>query len=182
MERPPALPEGILIRRAREAAGITVPEAAQAAGISKARWTQVETGYETRQGAARPVRAKPGTIARMAHAVGISPERMETEGTRPDAAEVLREIERQEPRPSAVPAGEPPVPGTVERVVRALLPSLPPEHRDVITGITRLTDGEGRPLSDEKKLAMIEAWVSYGQQDQGEQAGLEAPLPAVSFC
>lgn len=36
----------------------------------------------------------------MAHAVGLSPERLETEGQRPDAAHILREILR-EPRREA---------------------------------------------------------------------------------
>jgi transcriptional regulator with XRE-family HTH domain len=107
MERPPALPEGILIRRAREATGLTVPAAAQAAGMSKARWTQVETGYETRQGQVRRVQAKAGTIAHMAHAVGVTPERLADEGQRQDAAEILREILRQQgPVPDRPPAGE----------------------------------------------------------------------------
>lgn len=108
MERPPALPEGILIRRAREASGLTVPAAAQAAGMSKARWTQVETGYETRQGQVRRVQAKPGTIARMAHAVGLDPDRLASQGERPDAAEILREILLTQPGgPRLSPVADP---------------------------------------------------------------------------
>lgn len=97
MERPPAPPEAALIRLARQAANIRMAQAAKEAGVSLARWSHIENGYETRQGATRQVQAKAGTLARMAHAVGITPERLETEGERPDAAEVLREILRSEP-------------------------------------------------------------------------------------
>lgn len=93
MERPPAPPEAVLIRLAREAAGITVAEAAKTAGVSVARWSQIEAGSEMRHGQVSPVTGKAGTIARMAHAVPrISPERLAAEGRRPDAAEILREI------------------------------------------------------------------------------------------
>jgi transcriptional regulator with XRE-family HTH domain len=98
MERPPAPPEGVIIRLAREAAGISIADAAKRAGVSVPRWSQIETGSEIRHGTASPVTGRAGTIARMAHAVpGITPERLETEGRRPDAAEVLREILREHP-------------------------------------------------------------------------------------
>lgn len=103
MERPPTRPEGALIRLARKAAHVTVPDAARSAGISKARWTQVESGRESRNGTERVVNAKADTIAHMARAVGLPPERLESEGERPDAAEVLREILRAQP-PSPGPA------------------------------------------------------------------------------
>ncbi len=96
MERPPAPPEAVLIRLAREAAGIPVAAAAKRAGVSVARWSQIESGSEIRHGAVSPVTGRAGTIARMAAEVGVSPERMETEGQRPDAAEILREILRRE--------------------------------------------------------------------------------------
>lgn len=99
MSRPAPPPEAVLIRLVREAAGIKTPEAARIAGISKARWSQVELGYEWREGGFRPVRAGAGTLAHMAYAAGVSPERLETEGERPDAAAVLREIERQKGSP-----------------------------------------------------------------------------------
>src|SRR5580700_9701840 len=85
-------PEAVLIRLVRQAAGITVDAAAARAGISKARWTQVETGREKRKDGYHPAVAPAGTLARMARAVpGVTPERLEEAG-RPDAAEVLREI------------------------------------------------------------------------------------------
>lgn len=112
MDRPPAPPEAVIIRLAREAAGITISDAAKRAGVSVARWSQIETGSEMRRGTVSPVTARAGTIARMAHAVpGITPERMETEGRRPDAAAILREIisaPAAAPRAAAIPEpGEP---------------------------------------------------------------------------
>ena len=94
-------PEAVLIRLVRQAAGITVDAAATRAGISKARWTQVETGREKRKDGYRPAVAPSGTLARMAGAIpGVTPERLEDAG-RPDAAEVLREIRRLDaPQPS----------------------------------------------------------------------------------
>jgi hypothetical protein len=44
----------------------------------------------------RPARAKPVTIAHMAYAVGLSPERLESEGQNPEAAAILREVIRQQ--------------------------------------------------------------------------------------
>src|SRR5579875_390113 len=95
MDRPAPPPEAVMLRLAREASGTTVSEAAAAAGISAARWSQVELGYGNRRGPLKPVRARSGTLARMAHAVGVGPGRLE-EGDRPDAAEILREIRRRE--------------------------------------------------------------------------------------
>jgi helix-turn-helix protein len=95
MTKPSPPPEAVLIRLAREAARIKAPAAAKSAGVSVARWSQIETGYETRLGRYKPVRAPEGTLAHMAHAVGVGPERLEEAG-RPDAAMVLREIQRQQ--------------------------------------------------------------------------------------
>lgn len=78
----------------RLANGMEARAAAEKAGISPARWTQVETGYESRRGRKKAVSAGPGLLARMAHAVGLDPERLAGTG-REDAAEVLREIYRR---------------------------------------------------------------------------------------
>src|ERR1700724_3412021 len=71
------------------------PDVAKAAGISKARLSQIENGYERRAAGYRPVRGRDDTIAHLADAVGVSPERLERAG-RPDAARVLREMRRQD--------------------------------------------------------------------------------------
>jgi hypothetical protein len=100
MEQVQAPPEASLIRLARQAANIRMAAAAAEAGISLARWSHIENGHETRMGIPKRVRAKADTLARMAGALsalgaaGLSPERLETEGQRPDAAEILREMLR----------------------------------------------------------------------------------------
>lgn len=101
-EQPP--PEARLIRLVREAVGLKIPEVAKTAGISKARWSQVESGRETRLGQHKPVHGSRSTIAHMAYAVGLSAERLETEGERPDAAEILREIYRKEDKAGVLQA------------------------------------------------------------------------------
>lgn len=104
MDRPQPPPEATLIRLARKAAGIKAPAAAEVAGISAARWSQVETGYESRLGRYKPVRARDSTLAHMAYAVGVTAERLEETG-RPDAAEVLREILRSRSAEADSPPG-----------------------------------------------------------------------------
>ena len=120
METPPPPPEGSLLRRVRESAGISLTDAAKAAGITDTRWSQIERGHERRKGMDVPARAKAGTLARMARAIGIPPERLETDGQRPDAAEILREIEREPQSASlrAVPSGPPAAEGTTSEQLR----------------------------------------------------------------
>ncbi|WP_340382242.1 hypothetical protein U5640_36190 [Streptomyces sp. SS7] len=93
--QPPA--EAVLIRVARQARGLSPEEAAALLPIrlSGARWRQIENGYE-RRNPPKPVRAPDKTLAHMAHAVGVTPERLEEAG-RPEAAEILREILRTQP-------------------------------------------------------------------------------------
>ena len=94
MQRPEPPPEAVLIRLVREAAQITVADAAKAAGISKSRWSQVETGYESRgDDEYKEVTGKRDTIAWMAWAVGL--ERARLGEYRPDAVLVLDEIVRR---------------------------------------------------------------------------------------
>ena len=126
MEQPPAPPEAALIRLARQASNIRMAQAAEEAGVSLARWSHIENGHEKRQGTIRPVKAKADTLARMARAVGVSPERLETEGCRPDAAGILREILRAEPAPApprlaAAPPARDPF-GEPSEVAQSLFP------------------------------------------------------------
>lgn len=96
MHTPGPPPEAVLLRLARKAARITVEEAARAAGISKAWLSSIENGYDTRaEDGIRPVRAKDEVVAALADFLRISPERLATEGQRPDAALVLAEMHRQ---------------------------------------------------------------------------------------
>lgn len=92
-------PEAVLLRVVRKASGITLASAAKAAGISKAWLSSIENGYDSRgpEGGIRPVRASDDIVARLAAFLNISPERLEAEGRRPDAAAVLREMQRDRP-------------------------------------------------------------------------------------
>jgi transcriptional regulator with XRE-family HTH domain len=131
MERPPARPEGALLRLARQAAGLSIPEAVRLSGVSKARWSQVESGHETRAGVIRPVQAKADTLARMARAVGVTPERLESEGQRADAAEILREILRapaERPLASVPEPPQPPSGDLVDVVVHYLIHARPEDR------------------------------------------------------
>src|SRR5580692_9792361 len=114
MSRSPKPPYGELIERARGDAGLSKREAARRAGISDAWWRYVTEG---RQGDT-PVPGTAGTVAAMARAVGLSPERLEEEGQRKDAADALRKMLMQPPPPlRSVAAGtaKAPTPAEVER-------------------------------------------------------------------
>ena len=106
----PAPLEAELIKRARLAARLGVDDAVarvRAAGgqISPAYWRDVERGHGGRRGQRVPARAREGTLAQMAHAVGVTPAQLAGAG-RGDAAQVLEEIQRREP--AQPPAGREP--------------------------------------------------------------------------
>lgn len=92
--------EGELIRQARDLAipRLSIRAAAARVGLSPEHWGNIERGYRyTKPGdPPRPFSAPAATLAKMAHALRITPERLESEGQRPDAAEMLREIIRQQ--------------------------------------------------------------------------------------
>lgn len=66
---------GSFIRAAREGKRLTIRAAAKAAGISEARWRQLEAGYQTVGGVRVPAVPKARTARLMADAVYVSPER-----------------------------------------------------------------------------------------------------------
>jgi hypothetical protein len=90
--RPEQPPEGRLIAAAAKIKGISIREASRRAGISYGRWRQITTGVQNvspgQYAAVRNVPAR--TIARMAAAVELAPEQVESEGQRPDAADIMR--------------------------------------------------------------------------------------------
>ena len=101
-ERPEQPPEGKIIAAALERSGLSIRKAAERAGISYGRWRQVTTGVQhVSPGEYAAVRAPAATLARMAAAAGVTPEQMEAEGERPDAAEIMRSA----PRPAAAVPG-----------------------------------------------------------------------------
>lgn len=113
-EKPVRPAEGALLRDARTARGMSIEQAARAAGYSGSRWRQIESGYATVEaGVYRAIKARPDTLATMARAVGITPDQLDRAG-RPDAAEHLRLLEHT------------PSPDTPESPVRVVTVS----HRD----------------------------------------------------
>lgn len=145
MSSPPRPPYGELIEEARAAARLSKREAARRAGISDAWWRYVIAG---RQGET-PVPGSPETVAAMARAVGVTPERLETEGQRPDAAEILRTEPSPVPRRSELPAPDP-ADESLAREAAVLFPADP-----VKQGIWRRSEPR------EMRLARIEAVTKY---------------------
>ncbi|MFJ6841427.1 hypothetical protein ACIQRE_02020 [Streptomyces griseoluteus] len=75
--------------------------------FSGSRWRQIEKGGRGSEATWTPVVAPAGTLAHMAHLLGIGSARLAETG-RTDAAEILREMERadapaQEPAPTVSP-------------------------------------------------------------------------------
>lgn len=91
----PAQPqEAALIERARKTRRppLSIRQAAPLAGISEGRWRQIEAGYQTVSAGVRtPVVAVADTLARMAEAVGLSPDDLRAVG-REDAADKLETL------------------------------------------------------------------------------------------
>lgn len=137
-EPPAPPPEAALLRLAREAAGLSPETAAARAKVQLggSRWRQIEAGYRGRSSPPVPVVAPDRTLAHMAHAVGISPQRL-AEVNREGAAEILREIERSSeiahaPPPLApAPARAPqPYPDLRARIIATALDGLTPEEAE----------------------------------------------------
>lgn len=135
-QRPEQRPEGKLIAAAADRMNLSIREAARRAGISYGRWRQIVTGYQNvSPGSYAEVRAPAKTLAKMALTVGITPEQMETEGQRPDAAEILREILRQQADSrAAAPQFAPP---RRERRLKALEVSDPAELEPFLQDVRR---------------------------------------------
>lgn len=91
METKHQRPEGRLIEAARKrhTPALSVRKAATAAGISDGRWRQIANGYQSvGAGQVAIVEGPPETLARMALAVGVTPEELRSVG-RIDAADAL---------------------------------------------------------------------------------------------
>jgi hypothetical protein len=99
-DAPGPTPEGQLIRQVRDLSipRLSIRAAGKRIGLSAEQWGYVERGYRP-AGAGQPPRPfspPAATLAKMAHALRITPERLESEGQRPDAAKILREILHRE--------------------------------------------------------------------------------------
>ncbi|MGW6292423.1 helix-turn-helix domain-containing protein [Streptomyces sp. NPDC055058] len=120
---------GTLIRLAREAKGWS-PETAAAHmpyKFSGSSWRNTEAGYRGRGAKRISVPGKPATVAAMAHTVGVTADRLEEHN--PEAAEILREIERQETQSATLPDTLSSAPPHVRRMIEAALEDVDPADR-----------------------------------------------------
>jgi transcriptional regulator with XRE-family HTH domain len=178
MDAPPTPPpEARVLRVARIGHQMSVREAAQRAGVSVSLWRQVEAGYMTpTKGMHTPKIAPAPTLARMAKAVNLSVEDLESEGRRPDAAEILREIIRQRNTDGSIPvhqqagpANEPSVsPTSLERGADDLMPDMDPETR-------ALVDAHYPAIAGLATLAVVDSDTAI---PRGEQVFPDSPHEA----
>lgn len=119
---------GTLIKLAREAKGWSPETAAKHMpyDFSGSSWRQIEAGYRGRGATRRRVPGKASTVAAMARTVGITADRMTDH--HPEAAEILREMERQEAQQApAMPEALRNVPAHVKRMIDAALEDVDPQ-------------------------------------------------------
>ena len=158
MTEPPAPPPyGVLIEAARKDARLSARVAARRTGISEGWWRQVVRGYQTLSGGAHGEVTGPAeTVAAMAHTVGVTPEQLESEGERPDAAEALRHHE-----PGASTGAAPDSPGGIDWPI-------PPREGTPFTDLT---------LADAAEFA----YEAYGRLRDLRRQGIERPAGAQVY-
>jgi transcriptional regulator with XRE-family HTH domain len=121
---------GALIRLAREAKGWS-PETAAARmpyKFSGSSWRNIEAGYRGAGAKRIAVPGKAATVAAMARTVGVTADRLAEHNS--EAAEILREMERQEARQSpAIPETLQAAPPHVRRMIDAALEDVDPADR-----------------------------------------------------
>jgi transcriptional regulator with XRE-family HTH domain len=86
--RPPRPPVMDLIAERRRRRDLSLRRAGSLAGISEARWRQLENGYRTTRIGPAPETAPARTLARMAAAVGVTPAELDGAG-HPEAGGLL---------------------------------------------------------------------------------------------
>lgn len=163
MDRRPDRPaHGRLIENAREQIRPKLSQnaAGKAAGMSGNRWRQIVNGVMPSEGIQVTVRGAAETIARMAAAVGVTPEQLAGEGERPDAAEELRRIQQ--------PAQVPEITEDVDELLdldpklREQFARLSPRQRARILDLYRETQEEHERLKhqrDERFRVMLQVLV-----------------------
>lgn len=155
MVTPSVPPYGELIEELRESADISMQRAADLAGISKQTWNDIVKGH-TRKPRAR-------TIARMARAVSLSPDRLKEKGQRKDAADILREmiLNTSPPAPLHPVPSAAPVTADSETAVRALA--------GILAGYT------AGPLDE---LILAAFLFAYPDDEAYQSIGDQTPKPA----
>jgi transcriptional regulator with XRE-family HTH domain len=171
MDTPAVPPYGDLFERARKSRRITIQQAAAAAGIVKQTWIDIVKG--------RTARPKADTLADMARAVGVSPERLEAEGHQGEAADILREMLRESPtsaplRPVPSLPAAPPTPEDVRDMLLAAYP-------DDIVLRALVAQDDGLPGAKPVRMIVAEMWewigVHYPQAQSGSGAAGLPPAP-----
>lgn len=128
---PPQPPEGALLElaRKRHRPKKSVPAMAALAGMSETRWRQIEKGYLTPSaGTYAPVRAPAETLARMAYAAHVTPDKLR-EVDRADAADAYERL-------MGTADDAPPLEATKIEVegfeaLEIAVKGTPPEHREL---------------------------------------------------
>jgi hypothetical protein len=124
---PPA--EAALIKKALRRARLSGREAARRSELSETRWRQIVNGYQdVGRGIRAEVTAPDETLARMAHAVGVTPDELREAG-RSDAADLL--VELAGPPASASTPGAYASDPRVDAIA-TLLAGLPPEAQEEV--------------------------------------------------
>jgi hypothetical protein len=168
-KRPEQPPEGRLLAAALKDSGLSIREASRRAGISYGRWRQVVNGVQhVSPGNFAAVHAPAGTLARMAQAVGISADRMETEGARPDAAAEMRRA----PAPGPQDDSRQPGPGHTEET--------PPDRQRLAAYVTsaRLAAGWKDVRSFATATGLTERTLSKLEHAQRVSPGTLATVAA----
>lgn len=157
---PRPTPEGELIRRVRNLSipKLSIPAAAARIGLSAEQWGYVERGYyPARDGnPPRPFSPPAATLAKMAGALRISPDRLESEGQRPDAAKILREILCGEPQPAAKDGGEPDLSLIAKRTGR------PASDIEILERLAAIQRELGSPINYELFERLAAIWRELG--------------------
>jgi transcriptional regulator with XRE-family HTH domain len=156
MDTSAAPPYGDLLERARMSTRTSIDRAAAAAGITRQTWINIVKG--------RTVRPKAETVAAMAIAVGIPPERLHKEGLHPDAAALMREMQRAAPAPVTAP-------DEAEGEYMRLLLSADPGDVELLQIIARAVDADGLPYPWPRRLHIAREYLRLREPAQHRRAG-----------
>jgi hypothetical protein len=153
-EPPPPTVEGRIIRvaRLRVRPHLSIPAAAEAAGVSERQWGDIERGYARRHGrdAFTRITARADTLARMTESVPLSEEELEEIiAARPDAARLLRGTLGPTDAEAA------------DKLIEAFIASVPESHhRDVLEWRWRMLTPEGKLRPRSERIADLNDWVT----------------------
>jgi hypothetical protein len=165
-QRPDQPPEGRLIAAALERSGLSIREASRRAGLSYGRWRQITSGIQhVSPGEFAAVRAPARTLAKMAHAVDVTPAQLAGAG-REDAAAALEDMQRQGPAALTVvpahPPGDVPADSDLPPVLRGLDPhqvtpfliAVDRDLDDSLNGVRAPFDARERGILADERLTL----------------------------